>query len=172
MACVPVQQFFFLFYTSTVKPLKLVGSAQDFRTGGRWFDPRLGQYSFRGLMKVTATGFILLSPLSMAWKEYCAEYWLKECQESMDRCSGRREKNEVLLKLFTTQSQLLTTLKKESFENIVVKEENAGNQHFLLFPQCSLSYPEQILPFESRLLCRLQMLPIRTGLKFCRLVKG
>ena len=25
-------------------------------------------------------------------------------------------------------------------ENIVGKEENAGNQHFLLFPQCFLSY--------------------------------
>ena len=35
------------------------------RTGGRWFDPRLGQYSFRGLMIVIATGFIPLSPLSV-----------------------------------------------------------------------------------------------------------
>ena len=32
-------------------------------TEGRWFDPRLGQYSFRGLMIVIATGFISLSPL-------------------------------------------------------------------------------------------------------------
>ena len=31
---------------------------------------------------------------------------------------------------------MLTTLKKERFENIVgIKEENAGNQHYLLFPQ-------------------------------------
>ena len=28
------------------------------------------------------------------------------------------------------------TLKKEAFENIVGKGENAGNQHFLVFPQC------------------------------------
>ena len=27
-------------------------------------------------------------------------------------------------------------LKEKPFENIVGKEENAGNQHFLLFPQC------------------------------------
>ena len=40
---------------------------------------------------------------------------------------------------------------KEPFENSVGKEENAGNQHFLLFPQCFLSYLEQILPFESTL---------------------
>ena len=37
-------------------------------------------------------------------------------------------------KLFTTQFRFLTTLKKEPFENIMGKGENAGNQHFLLFP--------------------------------------
>ena len=35
---------------------------------------------------------------------------------------------------FTTQSRLLTTLTKRPFENITGKGENAGNQHFLLFP--------------------------------------
>ena len=39
------------------------------------------------------------------------------------------------------QSQLLTTLKKGPIENIMVKGENAGNQHFLLFPQCFLPFP-------------------------------
>ena len=29
----------------------------------------------------------------------------------------------------------LTTLRKKAFEHIVGKGENAGNQHFLLFPQ-------------------------------------
>ena len=29
---------------------------------------------------------------------------------------------------------------KEAFENIVGKGENAGNQHFLLFPQCFLPF--------------------------------
>ena len=38
--------------------------------------------------------------------------------------------------LFTTQSQVLTTLKKKPFESIEGKGENAGNQHFLLFPKC------------------------------------
>ena len=49
-----------------------------------------------------------------------------------------------------TLYQLLLTLKKKPFEYIVEKEENAGNQHFLLFPQCLFfffSFPEQILPF-------------------------
>ena len=43
----------------------------------------------------------------------------------------------------TTHSRLLTTLRKKSFANIVEKGENAGNQHFLLFPQCFF-YPSKI----------------------------
>ena len=39
-------------------------------------------------------------------------------------------------KIFTTQSRLLMILYKKIFETIVGKGENAGNQHFLLFPQC------------------------------------
>ena len=42
-----------------------VGSIENLRTGGRWFDPQLSQYSFRRLMIVIATGFIPLSPLSV-----------------------------------------------------------------------------------------------------------
>ena len=41
------------------------GSVGDLRTGGCWFNFRLGQYSFRGLMIVIATGFIPLLPLSV-----------------------------------------------------------------------------------------------------------
>ena len=44
------------------EPHSSVGSAADLRTRGRWFDPRLGQYSFRGLMTAIETGFILLLP--------------------------------------------------------------------------------------------------------------
>ena len=40
--------------------------------------------------------------------------------------------------LFTTQSRLLTTLKEKALENTVRKGENAGTQHFLLFPQSFL----------------------------------
>ena len=43
--------------------------------------------------------------------------------------------------LFPTQSRLLPSLKKNPFENIVGKGENTGNQHFLLFPQCFLLFP-------------------------------
>ena len=35
----------------------------------------------------------------VAWREYCAEYWLKELQESMDWCTGHRNITEILLKM-------------------------------------------------------------------------
>ena len=37
----------------------------DLRTGGPWFNARLGQNSFQGLKIVIGTGFIPLSPLSI-----------------------------------------------------------------------------------------------------------
>ena len=64
----------------------------------------------RELMIVSATGFIPLSRLffvfdngyvgkqSVALKEYCAEYWLKGLQESMDRSTGPRDITEMMLK--------------------------------------------------------------------------
>ena len=49
-------------------------------------------------------GYVGKQPV--AWKEHCAEYWLKELQESMDRYTGRRSITEILLKtaLNTIQS--------------------------------------------------------------------
>ena len=76
------------------------------------------------------------------------------------------------LKLFTTQSRLLTALEKEYFENIAGKGENAGNQHFLLFPQCFLPIPERNSVFQLQLMCCLQILSIWTSRKFCRLLKS
>ena len=60
-------------YTKPTEPHSSVGSVAD---------PRLGQYSFRGLIIVIATGFIPLTavPTMVMWqssqwlKEYCAEY--------------------------------------------------------------------------------------------------
>ena len=54
-----------IFKLIVAKPHSSVGSVADLRTGGRWFDPQLGQYSFQGLMIIIATGFIPLSPLSI-----------------------------------------------------------------------------------------------------------
>ena len=47
------------------EPRISVGSVLDFRRRGRQFDSRLGQYSFRGLMIVIATGFKYPTPLSV-----------------------------------------------------------------------------------------------------------
>ena len=58
-------------------------------------------------------------------------------------------------------------LKNKPFENIMGKGENAGNQHFLLFPS------QNNFQFFSHIYCRrLQMLSIWTGLKYCRFVKS
>ena len=43
------------------------------------------------------SGYVGKQPV--AWNEYCAEYWLKELQESMDMCTGLCEITEILLKM-------------------------------------------------------------------------
>ena len=58
------------------------------------------------------------------------------------------------------------------FENIVGKGENAGNQHFLLYPQCFLLFPKQISTFKLFLFCFLQMLSVWISPKICRSVTG
>ena len=45
--------------------------------------------------------------------------------------------------ILITQSQFLATQRKKPFENIVERGENAGNHHYLLFPQCFLPYQKQ-----------------------------
>ena len=65
----------------------------------------------------------------------------------------------------------IQTLKQRASENIVGKGENAGNQHFLLFPNCFLPYQRQKSLFKQDLICRLQMLSFWSGPKFCILGK-
>ena len=64
----------------------------------------------------------------------------------------------VYLNPLPHKPDFLTPLEKKALENIVGKRENAGIQHFLLFPQCFLLFPTQISIFELLLFCRLQML--------------
>ena len=70
--------------------------------------------------------------------------------------------------LFTTQSRFLKIQGKEPLEKVVGKGENAGNQHFLLFPQCFLSYWQQISIF----LFTFKLLSVWTSPKFCHLGKS
>ena len=66
----------------------------------------------------------------------------------------------------------LTTPRKRPYGNIVGKEGNAGNQHFILFLQCFLPFPNRISVFHLHIYCRLQMLWTWTSIRFCRLVKS
>ena len=69
-----------------------------------------------------------------------------------------------------TQSSILITLRNKAFENIVGKGENAGNQRFLLFSLCFLTWQEQILSFGPSLINHLQMLSVWASPKFGCLV--
>ena len=84
------------------EPYSSVGIFADLRTGGRRFDPRLDHYSFRGLMIVFFFFFFdngYVGKQLVAWTKYCAEHWLKELQESMCGCTGRRDTTVILLKM-------------------------------------------------------------------------
>ena len=50
----------------------------------------------------------------LAWKEYCAKYWFKKnhtIQEGTDRCTGRRDITEKLLKTGLNTIQSIDQLK-------------------------------------------------------------
>ena len=49
----------------------------------------------------------------MAWKEYCAEYWLNELWESMDRFTDCRDMTEILLKIALNTIQSIDQLFQE-----------------------------------------------------------
>ena len=80
------------------------------RAGGRWFDPparpifspRINDSHCNTIQSSLTTvqcfddGYEEKQP--MAWKEYDAEYWLKELQKSIDECTGRRDIIEITLK--------------------------------------------------------------------------
>ena len=72
-------------------------------------------------------------------------------------CVVKSLSNETTLTPYNT-IPTLTTLGMKPFKNIVGKGENAGNQHFPLFPQCFIPFPKQISIFQPNLICCLQML--------------
>ena len=73
---------------------------------------------------------------------------------------------------FTKPSPVLTTMVDRTYESIVGKGENAGNQHLLLFPFCFYSYQRRRLSFLQLRNRRLQMLAVWTSLKFCCFVNS
>ena len=73
---------------------------------------------------------------------------------------------------FSHNSDFKRPYRRGTFENIVGKGENDGNQHFLLFPQCFLPFQRQVSNFHSLSCCHFQMLSIWIRLKFCPLLKN
>ena len=51
----------------------------------------------------------------MAWNKYCVEYWLKELQESMDRCTGHCHITEILLKTVLNTIQSINQFSQITF---------------------------------------------------------
>ena len=62
-------------------------------------------------------------------------------------CKGNQNETSIS-ELFTTQSRLLTTFMKKAL-NTVEKAQNAGNQHFLVFPQFFYSIKERNCHFSQ-----------------------
>ena len=83
--------------------------------------------------------------------------------------------SQVLGKGSLTLYQTIPTFndpKEEGLGKHSGKRENAGNQHFLLFPQCFQLDHKEKLSFWQCLICPLQMLSIWSCPKKCRLTRG
>ena len=166
----------------------LLVSVADLRLGGCWFNPRLGQYSFKDWW-VIAPGFIPLSPLSVVstmvmWE---SSQWLGKnivlnsigSKNSGNTCIGNHCRQpqynwntvENSIKHHTINqlafgdkkfnplphNPISVTLTERDFENIVEKEENAGNQcelssfiHDVFYPIQESCHNFKILEFLSR----------------------
>ena len=82
---------------------------QELGIGGRWFDPRLSQYSVRGLTIVLPT-YLFLSHRCPLYRQFLCgkaasglerilcKVVVKELHGSIDRCTGRYYITEILLK--------------------------------------------------------------------------
>ena len=118
-----------------------------FRSSSRpIFFPRTGKSrSDRIHSSLTAVHcFDYVGKQPVAWEEYCAECWLKELQESIDRCTGRHGMTEILLKKGLTLSQpspgfyvstvqvFLKTL-REKDELLVTSNSSFSHSVFYLF---------------------------------------
>ena len=105
----PYELYSILYYAFFPEHHSLVGSVADLRTG-RWFDPPARLLFFprindshcdrihSSLTAVRCFDNGYAGKQSVAWKEYFAEHWLLELEESMDRYTGHRDITDILLK--------------------------------------------------------------------------
>ena len=97
LSCIYLSFYLYL----SARPHSSVGSIQDLRKGGRWFESWGHDNHYDRInSSLTAVhsfdnGYVEKQPV--AWEEYCVEYWLKVFQESMERCTGCCN-TEILLK--------------------------------------------------------------------------
>ena len=82
---------------------------------------------------------ILSSTNTLLWYSPKLSYGYKTCKSSA-------------LTLYHT-IPTFNDLGEKLFENIVGKGENAGNQHFLFFPQCFLLFPKQKKNKNKKKIC-------------------
>ena len=50
----------------------------------------------------------------VVWKEHCAEYWSKNLWKSMQRCRGRRDSTEIMLKTALLNTKSIRNIDIES----------------------------------------------------------
>ena len=87
--------------------------------------------------------------------KYCAEYWLKELQESMDRCTGRCDITEILLKtasnLIQVNKQTNKATERGLFLSVWHNKRDCSQCTNTSLQFVSLKFCVQLLVFLSRL---------------------
>ena len=91
-------------------------------------------------------GYIGKQPV--AWKEYCVVYWLKELQESMDRCTGCSDMTEILLKTAFNTMQSINS----PFPSFLPLE---SSQLFLSY-MCSKLSSKKTVTFDQSKICHFR----------------
>ena len=104
-----------------------------------------------------------------AWGKHCGNRW--NCSKwAISPISTRFFMQSVYWNSHTMTP--FDAFGKEAFWKHCGKRRNCLYKQFLLFPQCFLPYQKQKLSFLYHLICRLQMLSIWSGPKFCRVGMG
>ena len=92
---------FFRFLTHSAEPHSLVRSVADLRTGGRRFDPQLGQYSFRQDSFLShgcrLCGQWLSGKAASGFERILCAVLVKNTPGKHYRCTGHRDITEILL---------------------------------------------------------------------------
>ena len=92
-------------------------------------------HSYLTAVRSFDNGYVVKQPV--AWKEYCAEYFLKDLQENMDRCTGRRDVTEILLKTALNTRQSINQSINQStflkqfllFESLLISTSENSSQY-------------------------------------------